>query len=299
MKTASLISGWIALFCVFVATPSFGQADEPDLEVQKADISFNPASPVLIGTVVEIKADIHNRGNCYIALSENLDEVGYNENFTMLNRIKVKARVRSTNGDILGVEARIDDYPIVPFYTSSQSWEVKESNDITIPSQNNTTLFLKRVSGGGSSDLEIDYIEVWKWNGSGWDLLLAREGESYDSGGGSVDRIHPSGVKVDFYDGDPAYSGCIHLDTRTVGDVQKDTEAGPTWILTEGGSAEAKTDWQAVGGHWHYMYVEITPDPKETMTDNNKAFKKMEVLPGHHYIWWYIADRTGQYSAIP
>jgi hypothetical protein len=53
MKTASLISGWIALLLVFVAPSSLGQADKPDLEVLGSDISFNPTSPVSIGTDVE------------------------------------------------------------------------------------------------------------------------------------------------------------------------------------------------------------------------------------------------------
>ena len=85
---------------------------------------------------------------------------------------------------------------------------------------------------------------------------------------------------------------------QTVGDVQKDVGGVQVWILTGGGSAEAKTHWTAVPGRWHNIYVEITPDPKETTTENNKAFKRMEVLSGNSGLLWYIFELIGQFNVF-
>lgn len=285
--TKGIIVGLGVLFVMFIAMPAGlnGQDVEPDLQVKSSDISFSPSSPVKANTFVAVHANIRNVGNCYIVLSDNnVDEIGFDHDFEQGDFIKVKVIVRSPdNGNVtkpIEFQARIGNEYSTIQATYNENWEEKDLLNLTVPVSGNDRLYIKRVSGAGY-DLEIDRIVIYhdydKYK-QDWDAETTREGESYDAGGDQVDWIHPSDVQVKFYDGDPASGGSQIGGAKTVGNVQKTTESGSVKILTEGGKASTQVVWQARPLGWHKIYVDITPDPREEVTNNNKAYKSIEVI---------------------
>ncbi|MHC4944759.1 MAG: hypothetical protein ACYTG7_17225 [Planctomycetota bacterium] len=158
LNALTLLGLLLALFLAPSPT-AFGQASEPDLKIESKDI-VSTSNPVVLNRYTKLKANMQNEGNCYIVLCENLDEEGYSFNLSMADLVKVKARVRSPgNGNItksIAVQVRIGNVLATPFSTYSETWEVKESESFTVPYQHDEKVYLTRVSGDQSYDLEID-----------------------------------------------------------------------------------------------------------------------------------------------
>ena len=127
----------------------------------------------------------------------------------------------------------------------------------------------------------MDWIELYGREivSDPWVLVFKREAETYDSGGSTVDAIHPQNVTVGIYDGDPDGGGIQIGSNQVASDASKITASGPTTpILTAGGSNSVMVTWTATPEAGHNIYARILPDPLETNTGNNKAFSFVDVI---------------------
>ncbi len=282
MKVAESIFGTVLILGTGTALsgPLAAQV-EPDLDIQDADISHSPSGPAELGSSVELSADIHNLGRCYIVLADLQDEVRYDYSFSSGDVIKLRAEVRSAvSGQSAVADVRIGDVvaPIGLSTSSHPDWEFSECQGITVPLADKDAIRIRLDSG---ADLEMSEIEVYRMTGpTSWELLFVREAETYDGGGDDVDAIHPEPAQVDFYDGDPAASGVLIDSDTTVGDLYQKIESGYAWFLTDGAVATATATWTAaVPITVHDIHVDVPPVPRESSPSNNSALHQIEVVP--------------------
>jgi hypothetical protein len=255
---------------------AFQTREEVDLEVSgpNIDVAVSPPSPVGINDVVDVSAFIENYCcMCYIVLGDNSDMVDYNFNLSSaIADYKVEARVRSSNGNSLTANVWVDALGISPFSTNSTSWEVQTAAGVALGSGSHV-LHVELVGGGDvDTDLHLDCLDFYKWDGSEWVLLIRFEAEDYTGGGPSVDAIHPQNVTVQFYNGDPDAGGVQIGSDQIASDSLKTTVAGSTPILTAGGAATVSVNWTAGDVGNYQLYAKIIPDPLEANTGNNKAY---------------------------
>jgi len=276
----SIRIGILLALVTFVAlSPAgLGQSSvEPDLKVGQEDISFNPPSPVRYTTSVTISANIHNLGICYIALGDNSDQVEYSfTTSSLINWFRIKARIRSSNGDTVIVNVWVDEIDLGLIGSSSTSWSEQLWTGATSITTGGHYLKVMLLSGGDSNtDMDIDWIELTNYDGSV--VLFHFEAENYDLHYNSVDEIHPQQVTVRFYQG----ASGPQIGSATVGDAERATETGTVKILRKDASATASMTWaQPLPlGTWD-IWCKVQPDPKEESThlSNNEAYRQIVVF---------------------
>lgn len=285
---AKRIMSIVVVLVMFTASAAAvrGQDQEPDLEVADSDIWCSNFYPMR-GDTVSIRTDIHNIENCYIVLRDLNSEIGYDCNLPSGKVVKVslRARVTGPGGSVAGIQMRINNTFTSTFYVSSSSWEDVDSLGITVPLTSNDRLYVRRVTYDSGVDLEIDSIEVLEEQGTSWNSLFELEAELYSVGGGTVESIHPSNIAVSFYDGNPKWGGKFIGESTSVGNLVRITKSGTVWILTEGGTATTEmVSWTAKPNGYHFINAELTPVPRETATNNNKASTTVVVEYGGFWI---------------
>ena len=257
-----MLIGWLVMVVAITSSPIFVYAqdtDEADLEVSGPDIDItftqlgNPTSPAGVGlnSQVEVSALIQNLGICYIVLGDNNNQVDYAFNLaSSITLYKVVARVRSSNGDLVTVHTWVDALGTGALTTNSTTWGEQEATPSGPLPAGNRVLRFKVFSGGDvGTDLHVDWIELYGREivSDPWVLVFKREAETYDSGGSTVDAIHPQNVTVGIYDGDPDGGGIQIGSNQVASDASKITASGPTTpILTAGGSNSVMVTWTAV-----------------------------------------------------
>jgi parallel beta-helix repeat protein len=255
----------------------------PDLRVGTDDVNFNPASPVRLSTNVNITANIHNYGTCYVVLNESglvsnpADKVKYDfsRNATVSTKIRIRASAqgefnptnRSELSAIISNQSRVFDI-------NETDWDTYES-DAQIATVGNHTLEVYFVIGGSYSDVWIDWIEIVRTNDGA--VLHHFEAEEYVADKSSVDAIHPSGVTVQFFQGHPD-NGTQIGGNQTVGNAQNTIKTGTVWYVTSGGNATASVPWTASPPGSVDIYVRVLPDPHEQSLISNMAYKTIGVL---------------------
>ncbi|MHC4944259.1 MAG: hypothetical protein ACYTG7_14690 [Planctomycetota bacterium] len=281
MKTSRIIASMSFLFllCFALAGGLYSQDEEPDLQVQDSDISFSPSDRVMLKDKVEVRADIHNVENSYVVLSENNDAIGFDISYDPYDVLQVRVRARSTNGEALVMQVRMDHITSNIFYSVNADWTQCTCEGFNAPGFTNSTMYIERNWGSEEEDLEIDWIQVYKYvNFVGWEHVATWEAETYEDGGDTVDWIYPCNVQMNFYDGDPGSGGSKFASVANIGNLQRTIESGSVSILTEDGKKQATAYWKAKPLGWHEIFVEVVPCERETVTDNNMASKEIEVV---------------------
>jgi hypothetical protein len=281
MKTTTIMTrlGLLVLVSFALAGGLYAQDDEPDLQILDSDIVLSPSERVKLKSMVQVSADVQNVENCYVVMSETDDAIGFDISYEPYDVFKVSLRARSSNGIWIDVQVRMDYVTSYPFAVVDSDWAQCTCQSFNAPYTSNCTMYIERSWGGAGSDLEIDWIKVYRYvYPSGYELIASWEAEDYEDGGDTVDWIHPCNTQVNFYDGDPDAGGSIFASVPNVGNLERTIESGTIWILTEDGKQQASAMWKAKPLGWHQLFVEAVPCEREMVTENNRASKEIEVV---------------------
>jgi hypothetical protein len=261
----------------FVVYGDSRDTDEPDLIPQ--NMTFTPASPFHFSQSVTVSADIYNLGICYIALGDNNDQVEYSFYVdSIISGFRIKARIRSSNGDTVVARVWIDSFGFGSFQTSSTTWEEKSNTWATVLGVNTHWLKVKLYSGGdGNTDLYVDWIQLL--NAAGDTVLHHFEAEDCENGCNTVDKIYPQQITVQFFRG--TTTGPQIGSDQIVGNAQKTIEGGQVDYITAGGYATASVIWpggltEKPPSMW-YIYVKVLVTENEQVTNNNEDNELIEI----------------------
>jgi ABC-type transport system substrate-binding protein len=282
----------------------------PDFEVLQGDVSFDP-SHIYSCTPVNIKADITNLGACWVNMSENGDNVGYQfdakDTEAEIEMIDWRTRVRATSKT--GAESHITlSMTISPGYqgvpitwnaeiTSTEGWVIKSPGAAKEIDPGIQSLQISLTAGAELGELDVDWIELSQ-TGTSKILLEAEDYKSAISNG--VNDIFPHDVVVGFYDGDPNNGGALISYDNTFGATNYVHDLGrDVYYLKNNAVATASDGWIACPRGEHVIYVVVDPAKavKEANEANNKAEKTVYVdvssqwrFPSLDALWMVVCN---------
>lgn len=268
----------LAVLSCMAATPTWGQVnpDEVDLKIANSDISLPDVA--LLGSNVNIGANVHNLGESYIVLGNVNDQVDYGGWSGSASAYGVEIRLRSTGG-FVGLVAWVDNLPIpTAISTNSTTWTTITLSPTGVIAGGTHTLHLRLATTTGGS-AEIDSIRLFQVAGSD---LLVEEAERYTGGGASVNDIVPRDPTVQFFDGDPGAGGTQIGFDQVVGAT---TTVGGSTVryIADGESVLANQIWAAGPLGNHSIFVRVFPDLAEPAANvgNEQGVDTINViLPG-------------------